>query len=383
MNFVLHHIGGRDGTRSFPKVSAFEHEFVSVMYEASEDGNEQIFNVGKNKGTGETILVNACVGRPEVDRTFYLNKDPYTSSLLKLDPQFKNFYMQGPEFDYVMGDVISPVRLETITTESLDKLSQTRGLPECDFLSIDTQGSELEILQHAENVLSNCVGVKLEVAFVRRYLDQPLFGEIDTFLTNRGFIFVKFTELKEWSPLENGVEVRGSKMQVESDAIYFKSPANLRTDQFYPMIFTCLAYGQTEYALFLLRKFGKLDFAGEKSEWMKFCDKFFEIAGKYSNNRPTFNDKFSVEQSFARFVDVDRRKVDKKEARLILRSLFWRVPGPIRSRFQTWEGKLRKRQARRRLESLAPTEIEELFESVGLSQVSQAFKRSRVSSNLK
>ena len=92
--FVLHHIGGRAGTRAFPLVSAFEHEFVSVMYEASTDGNDQILSYGAKKGTGKTILVNACVGRPSEDRIFNLNRDPYASSLLDLDPRYKNYYIQ-------------------------------------------------------------------------------------------------------------------------------------------------------------------------------------------------------------------------------------------------------------------------------------------------
>lgn len=68
--FVMHHIGGRAGTRAFPIVYPLEHEFVSVMYEASTDGNEQIVSYGDRKGTGKTILVNACVGSPNENRVF-------------------------------------------------------------------------------------------------------------------------------------------------------------------------------------------------------------------------------------------------------------------------------------------------------------------------
>ena len=44
-SFVLHHVGARNGSRAFPIVPALEHELISVMYEASEDGNDQIIEM--------------------------------------------------------------------------------------------------------------------------------------------------------------------------------------------------------------------------------------------------------------------------------------------------------------------------------------------------
>ena len=375
--FVLHHIGGRAGTRAFPLVPAFEHEFVSVMYEASTDGNDQILSYGSKKGTGKTILVNACVGRPGEDRIFNLNRDPYTSSLLELDPKYKNYYAQQEKFDYLFGQAIATHKKESIETESLDDLIQSRSLPTCDFLSIDTQGSELEILQHAEETLRNCVGLKLEVGFVRNYKNRPLFGDIDNFLVARGFHFIRFTELKEWAPLEVGLEFRGEKMQFETDAIYFKEPSNLTSEMFYPAIFSALVFGQTEYAMLIARSFKDKPESLDGREWIKFCDKFLQKAQLFPNNRKSFDDVFSIDQSFARFIDVDPKKIQVTDLKSLLKKLFWRIPRPIRVLLQRVEVLLRKRKAHFKTKRLKPTELEEFFETVGLSKVSKSLRRSR------
>ena len=375
--FVLHHIGGRAGTRAFPLVSAFEHEFVSVMYEASTDGNEQIISYGAQKGTGKTILVNACVGSPGEDRVFYLNQDPYTSSLLELDPKYKNYYVQQRDFDYLLGQAISTHKEERIKTESLDELIRSRSLPVCDFLSIDTQGSELEILQHAETTLANCVGVKLEVSFVKHYKNKPLFGEIDKFLVESGFHFIRFSELKEWAPLEVGLEFRGEKMHFETDAIYFKEPHTLSSNQFYPAIFTALVFGQTEYAMLISRNFKAQPDSLHGCEWMKFCDVFLERSRLSSNQRKTFYDVFSLDQSFARFIDFDPKKIQVNDLKSLLKKLFWQIPTPSRRFLQRIENFLRKRKTRINAKRLKPSELEKFFESAGLSKVSKSLRRSR------
>lgn len=376
-NFVIHHIGGRAGTRAFPIVPALEHEFVVVMYEASDDGNEQIISHGDKKGTGQTILINACVGAPNKEQTFYLNRDPFTSSLLKLDPEYSNFYLESEKFDYVLGEAISPVKEEKVFTEALDQIIRSRDLPKCDFLSIDTQGSELEILQSAEETLKDCVGVRLEVAFEKRYAGQPLFGEIDIFMRDHGFKFVRFTDLKEWAPRTLGSDLRGTKLHVETDAIYFRSPENLSPSQIYPFLLTALVFGQTEYAAFVVQSLGRPMPMDQNSSWMGFCDSFLAIMSKDQKLRPSLGEVMTVEQSFARFVDKDPKKERVTGVNGALRKAYWSIPVSLRNQIQRVERWCRKRHFSRRLKRLQPSELESLYQSVGLSKLAMALKMAR------
>ena len=79
--------------------------------------------------------------------------------------------------------------VDRIDTVALDDLAARGELPRpVDFLKIDTQGSELEILRSGEAlVLDGLLGVAVEVEFRELYRDQPRFSEIEQYLRGRGF----------------------------------------------------------------------------------------------------------------------------------------------------------------------------------------------------
>ena len=54
---------------------------------------------------------------------------------------------------------------------------------------MDIQGSELNVLENAVNVLKTSVLVQVEVEFVELYEGQPLFSDVDSFLRSQGFQF--------------------------------------------------------------------------------------------------------------------------------------------------------------------------------------------------
>lgn len=76
-----------------------------------------------------------------------------------------------------------------VQCDTLDEVIRTIDVKDVDFIKLDTQGSELQILEGAENVLSQfCVfGIEVEVEFSPLYQDQPLFADVDGFLRERGF----------------------------------------------------------------------------------------------------------------------------------------------------------------------------------------------------
>lgn len=80
-------------------------------------------------------------------------------------------------------------RVERVDTVSLDELTARGELPQpIDFLKLDTQGSELEILRSGEGaVLDGVLGVGVEVEFRELYREQPRFSEVEQYLRERGF----------------------------------------------------------------------------------------------------------------------------------------------------------------------------------------------------
>lgn len=383
--FVLHHVGARNGFRSFPRVPALEHELISVMYEAAEDDNERILRRGGELGTRETILVNACVGRSKETVLFNLNQDPYTSSFLPLNPKYANFYSNQNKPDYVLGQAALAVKQKSMTTDSLDELSQSLALPECDFLSLDTQGSELHILEGAEITLQNCVGLQVEVAFAELYETQPLFSDLDVFLRSKGFVFIRFKSFQEYAPLVTGIESRGEKMQLMADAIYFKSPELLTKDQYYPLTFTALCFGQTEFALDALSgDINLLDKNGDR-DWMKFCEKFFSISNAIVKqpllSNPVYGSRLSNlnEQKQGQLDGKKRNQMGILSLLPTLYGIFQLLPKPVRLEISKQLLKARSWRAQRFFDKEPYSELELLCFEVGLISVADAIKESRLS----
>ncbi|MFH1481612.1 MAG: FkbM family methyltransferase [Pseudomonadota bacterium] len=72
-------------------------------------------------------------------------------------------------------------------------------VPECsnsDYIKIDVQGAELDVLRGAINTLTDALVLEVEVEFVPLYKNQPLFSDIDCFLRDNNFLFHKLLDIQ-------------------------------------------------------------------------------------------------------------------------------------------------------------------------------------------
>ena len=72
---------------------------------------------------------------------------------------------------------------ERVATTRLDAVEH---LPNLDYLKMDIQGAELQVLQHGVERLRDCCMIQLEVSFVPLYENQPSFGEVDVWMRDQG-----------------------------------------------------------------------------------------------------------------------------------------------------------------------------------------------------
>src|SRR5262249_1788836 len=80
---------------------------------------------------------------------------------------------------------------ERVETVRMDDLGSSVVI---DFLKIDVQGYELEIMRHGTGKLANTVMIECEAEFVPLYRGQPLFGDIQCFLREQGFVLHKLID---------------------------------------------------------------------------------------------------------------------------------------------------------------------------------------------
>lgn len=93
----------------------------------------------------------------------------------------------------------TPEKIFDIEVKRLDSIIPTGT--KIELMKIDTQGSELDILKGAGQLLKTTRKIVVEVEFKELYLNQPLFEDVDSFLVSKGFKFDKYNRRVRW---ENG-----------------------------------------------------------------------------------------------------------------------------------------------------------------------------------
>ncbi len=122
--------------------------------------------------------------------TFHVARYPGCSSLYHADSGIIDLFTaigaSPPDGNFYVKHT------EKVTTRRLDDVEEC---PSVDFLKIDVQGAELDILRHGTDTLGDVLVLQTETEFVPLYEGQPLFGDIQVFLRDQGFLFHKFIDV--------------------------------------------------------------------------------------------------------------------------------------------------------------------------------------------
>ncbi len=154
-------------------------------------------------------------------KNFYITNTLMTSSLYEPNRTLIDLFLN-------LGTVMQVEKVEEVQTKRLDDISEIPK--DIDYIKIDTQGSELEILVNGEKMLETAVAVHTEVEFVPLYKNQPLFGDIDIFLRSKGFVFHRFSNISGRSFIPIVSEDTPNKplsQYLWADAVYVKDFLNL------------------------------------------------------------------------------------------------------------------------------------------------------------
>ena len=171
------------------------------------------------KARGIVRLIPALLGAGGPAR-FHVTRYPGCSSLLAPDPAVIDLFPMigtGPTGNFHVEGI------HEIATRRLDDVL-VEGLP--DFIKIDVQGAELDILRHGRRALERATVLEAEVEFVALYRDQTLFGDLQVFLRDAGFVLHKLIDLVGHSlmPPEAGYPV---SQLLWGDAVFVRDFARL------------------------------------------------------------------------------------------------------------------------------------------------------------
>ena len=144
---------------------------------------------------------------------------PGLSSLLKPKDSVVNQF--NNHADYKINNT------QTVKTITLTEASQKYNFENVGFLSIDTQGSELDILISGETLLQNSIsGIYIETEFQELYEGQSFFADIDIYL--RKLRFVLFDIDRVLMRRQNYTRKQYSRKQIShSHCLYIKPPESI------------------------------------------------------------------------------------------------------------------------------------------------------------
>jgi FkbM family methyltransferase len=149
------------------------------------------------------------------------------TSLLVPDPARLALFNLFP----IWGEVKSSI---PVATKRLDDIAEIAHM---DFLKMDIQGCEREVLSHGKARLAHAIAVQTEVSFITLYEGQPTLGEMDMAMRELGFLPHCFAELKVWPlapTIVSGQPNKGLRQLLEADLVYvrdFTRAENMSAEQ--------------------------------------------------------------------------------------------------------------------------------------------------------
>ena len=187
----VHHIGGIGECGPTDIISYFKDSILWYFYDADKDSLEDISIKNLDEKTNKKYkLINKCIGGKDGKAKFNILNNTSASSVLLPAKSAEN-YVIGilKNKPITWGEHTKLKKTIDIDMHKLDTLIEQKEIGQVDFLSIDAQGLDYEIIEGMDKNISSVVGVLCEVEFSQLYEGQKLFADIDIKLREKGFRF--------------------------------------------------------------------------------------------------------------------------------------------------------------------------------------------------
>ena len=242
--------GGFNSDKFFPE--RYNKYFESILVDPlknSLEGKESTHTINKGLWSSKGVR-----------KLYILNKRPQSSSMY--EPDKKSLSIYGfEEKDFHLFDVS---KTETVECDTLSSSLKSLNINTLDYLKIDTQGAELEILKGLENYRP--LLIKCEVQIFPMYKKEPSWTEVTDLLYKLGYI------VSDWKKIGS----HATRTPVEMDMVFIPnflidSGKKLILEKEKEFISLMLISGQIK----LLKKISKILDLGHSESYMKTKDRYF------------------------------------------------------------------------------------------------------------
>jgi len=242
--------GGFNSDKFFPE--KYNKYFESILVDPLKNSL---------KGEESKNIINKGLWSSKGVRKLYiLNKRPQSSSMY--EPDKKSLTIYGfEEKDFHLFDVS---KTEMVECDTLSSSLKELNINTLDYLKIDTQGAELEILKGLENYKP--LIIKCEVQIFPMYKKEPAWTEVTDLLYKLGYI------ISDWKKIGS----HATRTPVEMDMVFIpnfliESGKKLILEKEKEFISLMLISGQIK----LLKKISKILNLGHSEFYIKTKDRYF------------------------------------------------------------------------------------------------------------
>ena len=190
--------------------SLYKQKLNSVILHLLENGIEinNVYDVGAYQGNWtkklkETVLINSnfYLFEANVENEIYLKNSGHQYFIHVLSDKNKDvkfFSKTHPGDSYFLEKTnfyektIIPKTLKAFTLNEIQKKTQ---IPFPDFIKIDTQGSEIDILKGGNEILNNCKVILLECPIISYNDGAPKLNDYIEYLDKINYLPLEVTEI--------------------------------------------------------------------------------------------------------------------------------------------------------------------------------------------
>ncbi len=205
-------VGARNGV---PSELAGLSEFLNYVGFDADQQECQRLMAERPGDNGSHRVFPYFIGR-EGTVDFHLYDDRGTSSSYEIAEEYSAVFLDPPPH---------LERAIALSAIPLDDVVDREHLDFPDFLKLDTQGSELEILRGASHTLAQTSLIEVEVEFYPMYEGQPLFADVDSLLRSAGFELLYLNRV--FAQRRNIYKGLSRGQLLFGDALYGRSPSTL------------------------------------------------------------------------------------------------------------------------------------------------------------
>lgn len=214
--------GARNGPKDLVGLDALcqFHCFEPNPSELAGVGGSVVEKLGSTTRRGQTAAYPLALCGTSGTATLNVSLRPGATSTLEPNTELLDRF--AADHFSEMKEIVERIDVPAISMR--DFMLQTK-LPAIDFMKLDTQGNELDILRSCGEFLESVSVIKTEVELIPLYRGQPLFHDVSSFLCARGFELVDLRSSPTCRRFHARADLPPTAYRlVWGDAIYVRRP---------------------------------------------------------------------------------------------------------------------------------------------------------------